>query len=163
MWVPLKTVPQKRLIELRESGQIREEPGLRYPRYKKYLHEEAGAMVSNLWNDIGQISTHPDSKERLGYPTQKPEALLERIIKASSNEGDIVADFFCGCGTAVAVAQRLNRKWIGVDISHLAVKLIAKRLGDTYGDDILKTFEIHGFPKDIDSARELANNVKPLS
>jgi len=160
MWVPLKTVSQKRLIELRETGQIREEPGLRYPRYKKYLNEEAGAMVSNLWNDIGQISTHPDSRERLGYPTQKPEVLLERIIKASTNEGDLVADFFCGCGTAVAVAERLKRKWIGVDISHLAVKLISKRLTDTYGDEILKTFEIHGFPKDIDSARELANNVK---
>lgn len=68
------------------------------------------------------------AKERLGYPTQKPEALLERIIKASSNEGDIVADFFCGCGTAITVAEKLNRKWIGVDINHLAVKLVRERL-----------------------------------
>jgi hypothetical protein len=71
-----------------------------------------------------------------------------------------IADFFCGCGTTISVAQKLNRKWLGVDISHLAIKLITKRLADTYGDDIEKTFEIHGFPKDIDSARELANNVR---
>jgi len=122
---------------------------------RDYLKE--GVPIEDYWyiDIINQAS-----KERLGYPTQKPEALLDKIILASSNEGDIVADFFCGCGTAVAVAQRLNRKWLGVDISHLAVKLIAKRLGDTYGDEILKTFEIHGFPKDIDSAKELANNVK---
>jgi adenine specific DNA methylase Mod len=160
MWAPLKTVSQQRLEELRATNQIREDKELRYPRYKKYLNEADGAMVSNLWNDIGQIATHPDSKERLGYPTQKPEALLDRIIKASTNEGDLVADFFCGCGTAISVAQSLYRKWLGVDISHLAIKLIARRLGDSYGDNILKTFDIHGFPKDIDSAKELANNVK---
>jgi len=127
------------------------------PRLKQYLNEMPGVPVSNVWYDIPPINSQ--AAERLGYPTQKPEALLERIITASSNDGDIVADFFCGCGTAVTVAERLKRNWVGVDISHLAVKLIAKRLGDTYGDDILKTFEIHGFPKDIDSAKELANNV----
>ncbi len=98
-------------------------------------------------------------QEYLGYPTQKPELLLERIISASSNKGDLVADFFCGCGTSIAVAQKLKRHWIGIDISHLAVRLITKRLVDAYGSDITKTYEIHGFPKDIDSAKELANNV----
>lgn len=126
------------------------------PRLINYLDEMPGKVIDNNWEDIQPAK----SNERLGYPTQKPEALLERIIKTSSNEGDLIADFFCGCGTAITVAEKLKRHWIGVDISHLAVKLITKRLGDAYGDDILKTFEIHGFPKDIDSARELANNVK---
>ena len=128
------------------------------PRLKQYLNEMPGVPISNMWYDIPPINSQ--ASERLGYPTQKPEALLERIIQASSNEGSVIADFFCGCGTTVAVAQKLKRKWLGVDISHLAVKLISRRLGESYGDEILKTFEIHGFPKDIDSARELANNVK---
>lgn len=126
-----------------------------------YDHVElnaSGKIPEDWWSDLVPASRKPG--EHLGYPTQKPEGLMERIIKASSNEGELIADFFCGCGTTIAVAERLKRKWIGVDISHLAVKLIGKRLTDTYGDDILKTFEIHGFPKDIDSARELANNVK---
>jgi hypothetical protein len=83
---------------------------------------------------------------------------MERIIQASSNEGDLVADFFCGCGTTIAAAQKLNRRWIGSDISHLAVKLISKRLSDTYGPEIRNTYEIFGFPKDLDSASELAAN-----
>jgi hypothetical protein len=94
----------------------------------------------------------------MDYPTQKPLALMERIIQASSNEGDLVADFFCGCGTTIAAAQKLNRRWIGSDISHLAVKLISKRLTDTHDPEIRKTFEIFGFPKDIAGARELAAN-----
>jgi hypothetical protein len=76
------------------------------------------------------IRSPPHAKERLGYPTQKPEALLERILKASSNEGDLVLDPFCGCGTTVQVAQRLNRRWIGIDVTHLAIGLIKKRLSD---------------------------------
>ena len=94
------------------------------------------------------------AKERLGYPTQKPEALLERIIKASSNEGDVVLDAFCGCGTAVAVAQQLNRRWIGVDITHLAIALLKYRLADAFGDDV--KYEIIGEPKDAESAKALA-------
>ena len=84
---------------------------------------------------------HPinsQAQERLGYPTQKPEALLERIIKASTNEGDIVLDPFCGCGTAIAAAQQLNRRWIGIDITHLAINLIKIRLADTFGPDIAR-------------------------
>jgi len=101
---------------------------------------------------------NPASNERLGYPTQKPEALLERIINASSNEGDLVADFFCGCGTTISVAQKLNRKWIGVDISHLSIGLIErKRLIEPYIDSARKpVYEVHGFPKDIASAKELS-------
>lgn len=126
-------------------------------RIKHYLDEAKGFLLDDVWVDIPPINSQ--AKERLGYPTQKPEALLERIIKASSNEGDLVADFFCGCGTTIAVAQKLNRQWFGVDISHLAIKLIVKRLQDTYDtkyEAIRQTFEIHGIPKDIASARELA-------
>ena len=154
MWVPAKTMSQKKLAELRAKGDLREGEGLKHPRYKKYFDETKGAVVDNLWDDIEQLGTK--AAERLGYPTQKPEALLERILLTSSNKGDIVADFFCGCGTTVSTAQRLKRKWLGVDISHLAVGLIRKRLLDTYGNKIIQTFTVDGLPKDIGSAKALA-------
>ena len=91
-----------------------------------------GPVLGCVWSDIFPINSQ--AAERLGYPTQKPEALLERIINASSNEGDTVLDPFCGCGTAVAVAQRLNRKWIGIDITYLAIALMKHRLHTAYGD-----------------------------
>jgi site-specific DNA-methyltransferase (adenine-specific) len=97
------------------------------------------------------------SKERLGYPTQKPEALLERIIQASSNEGDIVLDPFCGCGTSITVAERLKRRWLGIDITHLAIALIKKRLHDTYGPE-LAPYEVVGEPADAKSAEALAES-----
>jgi site-specific DNA-methyltransferase (adenine-specific) len=124
---------------------------------KIYKPHPLGKIPEDWWSFNILNANDP---ERLGYPTQKPVALLERIIQASSNEGDLVADFFCGCGTTIAAAQKLNRRWIGSDISHLAVKLISKRLVDTYGESIRSTFEIHGFPKDLASARELAAGVK---
>lgn len=126
------------------------------PSLKRYLDENKGEKISDTWTDIPQIS----SSEFIGYPTQKPEALLERIIKASSNEGDVVADFFCGCGTTISVAQKLNRQWLGADISHLAIRLIVKRLIDTYGQGIRHNIKMHGLPKDVASARELAQNVE---
>ena len=95
-------------------------------RLKRYLDGNKGTPLQCLWDDISPINSQ--AKERLGYPTQKPEELLERIIQSSSNEGDLIADFFCGCGTSIAVAQRVNREWIGADISHLAIKLVLKRL-----------------------------------
>ncbi len=95
------------------------------------------------------------NKERLGYPTQKPEALLERIIQASSNEGDVVLDPFCGCGTAVAVAERLGRRWIGIDVTHLAISLMKSRLHDTFGTR-LSAYDVVGAPQDIESAKALA-------
>jgi site-specific DNA-methyltransferase (adenine-specific) len=127
-------------------------------RIKRYLDESKGTPVQSLIDDILAIGAN--SAERLGYPTQKPIALLERFILASSNEGDLVADFFCGCGTTIAAAEKLNRRWIGADISHLAIKLILKRLTDPYPEEkkleILKTNEVSGFPRDVDSAKELA-------
>src|SRR5262249_5141825 len=111
-------------IEFRKTGM---------PVYKRYLDEQSGVPLQDIWTDIRLATASP---ERLGYPTQKPEALLERIIRASSNEGDTVLDPFCGCGTAVAVAQRLGRRWIGIDITHLAITLIKTRLRDAYGERI---------------------------
>src|SRR5690606_5646733 len=101
------------------------------PRVKRYLDEAKGEYMSNVWTDIPEINSQ--AKERLGYPTQKPETLLERIIAASSNEGDIVLDAYCGCGTTVAVAERLNRKWIGMDITYQSISLILKRLEEHFG------------------------------
>ncbi|TFF95601.1 MAG: site-specific DNA-methyltransferase [Promethearchaeota archaeon] len=95
---------------------------------RQYLDEKPGTVVGDVWNDIYSYQTRTRSKEYLGYPTQKPEKLLERIILASSNEGEIVADFFCGSGTTLAVAERLNRKWVGTDINPNALELCKKRL-----------------------------------
>lgn len=108
--------------------------------------------VGDVWSDIDRINQA--AKERLGYPTQKPEALLDRIINASSNEGDTVLDPFCGCGTAVAVAERLHRKWLGIDITYLAVALIKNRLTTAFGGSA--EFEIRGEPTSVPDARMLA-------
>lgn len=118
----------------------------------RYLDELDGQAVHELWIDIPPIN--PQAAERLGYPTQKPEALLDRIISASSREGDLVLDPFCGCGTTIAAAQRLNRRWVGIDITHLAIGLIRSRLRDTYGDKI--KFDVIGEPTTVDDAAELA-------
>jgi len=120
------------------------------PQYKKYLDESLGRTITNDWNDIQQAS----GKEALGYPTQKPEALLERIIKASSNEGDVVLDAFCGCGTTIAVAERLKRCWIGIDITHIAIAVIKNRLQHAFGESV--NYQVIGEPQDLASARALA-------
>ena len=109
------------------------------------------------WWQIQPIA--PSARERLGYPTQKPEALLDKIVKASSNKGSLVADFFGGCGTTISVAQNLKRKWLAVDISHLAIGLIERRLINSYGKTIKNTYEIDGLPKDISSAKQLAEGT----
>ena len=113
-----------------------------------------GNPVDTIWEDIRPIQAQ--AKERLGYPTQKPEALLERIVTASSREGDVVLDPFCGCGTAIAVAQRLGRQWIGIDITHLAINLIRHRLQDAYGADVAQTYEVIGEPEALPDAATLA-------
>ena len=125
------------------------------PRYKRYLDEMPGVPLQDLWEDIRPIGAK--ARERLGYPTQKPEALLERIISASSNEGDVVLDPFCGCGTAIAAAERLNRRWIGIDVTHIAITLIRHRLHDTFKGD-LKPYEVLGQPQDVASAQALATD-----
>ena len=105
-----------------------------------------------MWTDIPPIGAQ--AQERLGYPTQKPEALLERIVTASSNEGDVVLDPFCGCGTTIAVAERLKRRWTGIDITYLAINLVQRRLRDSFHSD-LSPYEIVGAPKDLQSAEAL--------
>ncbi len=125
------------------------------PRLKRFLDEMQGTILSNIWTDIAPLNSQ--ARERLGYPTQKPEALLERIIKASSNEGDTILDAFAGCGTSINVAERLHRQWVGIDITHLAISLIKTRLHDTFGSE-LAPYEVIGEPKDVASAEALAES-----
>jgi len=121
--------------------------------YRHYLKE--GKMQVDFWviSPINQIS-----KERLGYPTQKPEVLLERIIMASSNKGDVILDPFCGCGTTIAVAHKLKRKWIGVDITHLAINLMKYRLKNMFNIVPNRNYKVVGEPEDLSGAVELAKN-----
>jgi DNA modification methylase len=138
---------------IRQGRVIQTRPGA-VPQYKRYLDEMPGVPVQNLWADLPILNNR--SAEMLGYPTQKPEALLERIVSASSNEGDVVLDPFCGCGTTIAAAQKLKRQWIGIDITHLAIGLIKKRLTDAYGESVKDTYEVVGEPASVEDAKNLA-------
>jgi site-specific DNA-methyltransferase (adenine-specific) len=121
-------------------------------KYGRIVYREVQKTIANdVWEDIQYI--HSQAKERQGYPTQKPQDLLERIILASSNEGDVVLDPFCGCGTALVAAQKLDRKWIGIDITYLAINVMKKRLWDSFSGI---GFEVIGEPKDLASAKALA-------
>ncbi len=124
------------------------------PYLKQYLDEMPGNSPDDIWTEFPGITI---KSERLGYPTQKPKALLERIIKASSNERDVILDAYCGCGTTVEVSQRLNRQWIGIDITYQSIGLILKRLEDTCGKNVLDNILLNGIPKDVESAQLLAN------
>ena len=144
---------KERMQEAHESGLIHySSTGL--ASQKRYLDEMQGNPVDTIWEDVRPIQAQ--AKERLGYPTQKPQALLERIIEASSNEGDVVLDPFCGCGTAVAAAEKLKRRWIGVDVTHLAVALMKNRLKTGFNIVPGKDYEVVGEPADVGSARALA-------
>ena len=123
------------------------------PYVKSFLNERKGKPVQNIWTDIRMTKS---GFERLGYPTQKPEALLERILLASSNPGDLVLDPFCGCGTAIAAAQKLDRRWIGIDITHLAINLIKHRLWDSFEDRA--KYKTIGEPTSLPDAEDLAKN-----
>jgi adenine specific DNA methylase Mod len=124
-------------------------------RRKSYADELKGMPVQNIWTDIPELNSQ--AKERLGYPTQKPRALLERIISASSKEGDAVLDPFCGCGTTVEAAERLGRQWIGIDVTHYAITLIEARLK---ANSPKASFTVHGRPTDLSGARDLARRDK---
>jgi adenine specific DNA methylase Mod len=147
---------EERMEALVKAGLVAIPPDGKVPALKRYLDDHAGTPVGDVWSDISPINSQ--ASERLGYPTQKPEALLARIIQGSSNQGDVVLDPFCGCGTAIHAAQKLNRKWIGIDITCLAISLIEKRLKSAFGKEC--QFEVHGTPKDIESARDLAERNK---
>lgn len=138
-----------------DDGRILQSGKGRVPRQKRYLDEMPGVALQNDWTDI--TSLHGTTAERLGYPTQKPQALLERIISASSNPGDVVLDPFCGCGTAVHAAEKLGRRWLGIDITHLSIALIEKRLRNAFPGIV---FETEGRPKDLASAQLLAARDK---
>ena len=139
------------MVSMAEEGRL-VYTGNGMPNYKRYLDEMPGVPLQNDWTDIRPASR----SESMGYPTQKPLSLLERIVQASSNEGDVVLDPFCGCGTAIAAAQKLNRKWIGIDITHLAVALMKNRLKTAFNSLPGQEYQVIGEPVDSGSARALA-------
>lgn len=146
---------KERMEEAYKNGiVVQTKPGA-VPRMKRFLDEQKGMAIDDVWTDISPLNSQ--AQERLGYPTQKPLALLDRIILASTNEGDVVLDPFCGCGTAVHSAQKNRRNWFGIDITHLAVSLIERRLKDAFPNC---NFETLGTPKDFDSAADLADRDK---
>jgi DNA modification methylase len=144
----------ERLDALNDAGRVYFTRG-KVPRLRYYVEDAPGMPQMDIWVDLPPVNSQ--AAERLGYPTQKPIALLERIIVASSSEGDMVLDPFCGCGTTVDAAQSLRRKWIGIDITYLAVDLIRKRLRHSYGPGIESTYEVHGIPTDVQGAEALFN------
>ena len=146
-------LPRESMQRLHDDGRIR------YTRngvaeYIRYLDESQGMPLQSLWDDIAPINSQ--ARERLGFQTQKPQALLERIIASSSNEGDVVLDPFCGCGTTVAAAEKLGRKWAGIDITHLAVALMKHRLHNSFNIEPALDFDVVGEPVDLGGARALA-------
>lgn len=144
------------LDDLDVQGKIYWPPKGGWPQIKRYRDELQGVAVSDIWEDIDKIN--PAGNERLGYPTQKPVALLERILSASSNPGDVVLDPFCGCGTTIAAAQKLERRWIGMDITHLSIALMKYRLKDAFGLVEKRDYDVKGEPEDLLSARQLAQD-----
>jgi len=141
------------LDRLDAEGRIHWPKKGQYPKLKQYLDDSDGTAVGDIWNDINVIGR--TAAERLGYPTQKPRALLERIIAASCNPGEVVLDPFCGCGTAVDAAQKLGRQWIGIDVTHIAIGMIEQRMREGYPGI---AFETIGVPKDLASAERLATD-----
>ena len=138
--------------KLYKEGRIVQKKAGSVPRYKRYLDEMPGVELQDVWTDIKPVQSQ--SKERLGYPTQKPITLLERIINASSNKGDWILDPFCGCGTTVVAAEKLKRNWIGIDITALAINLIEDRIQRTFPDTSVDVI-VDGIPRDLEAARSL--------
>lgn len=160
-----------RLEALYERGLIEIEPGGKWPYPVKYLGEGDGTPIGDIWayqpgtegvlygtnqgidEDVAWLGT--TAPERLGYPTQKPVGLLERILQTSSKPGDVVLDPFCGCGTTIDAAQKLGRKWIGIDVTYISIDLMVKRLQHAYGEDVVNTFKVTGIPHDVAAARAM--------
>ena len=159
-WKGYKPSPSRCWIYAKETMEELDKAGrLHYSktggvRYIRYLDEMEGVKAQDIWNDIKPVPRN----EALGYPTQKPIALLERIIQASSDKGQVVLDPFCGCGTAIVAAEKLGREWIGIDITYYAIGLVKKRLSDQFPDI---SYTETGIPKDFDDAAHLAR-VKPF-
>ncbi|HEY9020114.1 MAG TPA: DNA methyltransferase [Paracoccaceae bacterium] len=147
--------PHQWLELFQAEGLIEFTGNVGWPHVRRYLDMMEGQSAQDIIEDVGPLSKR--HQERLGYPTQKPVALLERILNASSNPGDVVLDPFCGCGTTVHAAQKLGREWIGIDVTHLAIGLIEKRLRDAFAD---VAFTTHGVPTDLGGAQALAEADK---
>lgn len=160
-WKGKLPAPSRTWAIKRETMEQYERDGLlRYtrtgtPTLLQFADDMPGVPLQNIWTDIPPVN--PQALERLGYPTQKPVELLERIVLSSSNEGDVVLDPFCGCGTTIHAAQKLNRHWIGIDVTHLAIALVERRLKEAFPGIV---FEVHGVPKDVAGARNLAERDK---
>ncbi len=144
---------RERMQQLHAEGRL-EYSRTGYPRLKQYLDESLGERLQDIWDDLAPVGQSGEEVS-LGYDTQKPMSLLERIIRTSSNEGDVVLDPFCGCGTAVAAAQKLNRQWLGIDITHLAVALMKSRLKTAFDLEPGRDYAVVGEPRDAGSARAL--------
>ena len=142
---------EAKMAALMAEGRIVQTAPGGVPAYKRYLDEMPGVPLQDLWTDIPPVAAQ--AAERLGYPTQKPIALLERIINSSTNTGDIILDPFCGCGTALVAAEKLRRRWIGIDITYLSVAVMESRLRDTFG---LSEVPMKGAPTELEGARRLA-------
>lgn len=147
---------QDRMTEMYAQGRIVQTAPGRVPQQKRYLDEMPGMPVGTWWDDI--LPVQAQAAERLGYPTQKPIALMKRIIEASSRPGDVVLDPFCGCGTTIDAAQELGRAWVGIDITHLSIGLIKHRLADRWGPEVVKTYRVVGEPTTVEDARVLARD-----
>lgn len=148
---------KEKMEEMEAAGRlVYSKSGMVYE--KRYLYESKGVAVQDWWDDIPMLRGITGGAERLGYPTQKPVALLERILSASSNPGDVVLDPFCGCGTTIAAAQKLGRRWIGIDITHLSIALMKYRLKDSFALTEKKDYTVIGEPGDLPSARALAHD-----
>lgn len=170
-YVELK--PTDKLEALYQAGLIEINSENEWPVMVRYLGERDGVPLQDIWayqpytegtvwgtpkGIDADVAWHgPTDPERLGYPTQKPEGLLERIIKAATDEGDVVLDAYCGCGTTVAVAEKLNRKWMGIDITYQSISLVLRRLEDSFGVAALGKIRTDGIPKDMESAVALAH------
>jgi site-specific DNA-methyltransferase (adenine-specific) len=141
------------LDKLDAEGRIYWPPKGTMPQYKRYRDELKGKALSDLWDDIDRIN--PVGSERLGFPTQKPVRLLERVVEASSSVGDVILDPFCGCGTALVAAQRLARRWIGIDVTYLSIAVMRARLKDVFG---LEDVPVIGQPTEVEGARQLAQS-----
>lgn len=147
---------RERMQKAYEDGIVVQSAPGRVPQMKRYLDEQRGRPLADVITDIPPINSR--AAERLGYPTQKPVALLERILRLASNPGDVVLDPFCGCGTTVDAAQKLGRRWIGIDITYISIDLILKRLQHTYGDEVLDGISRTGIPQDLAAAQAMFNN-----
>jgi site-specific DNA-methyltransferase (adenine-specific) len=152
--IPRKPNSHMRVAIAEDGRECQEKTDSKTGKVYRYFLED-GKIAEDYWTDIQSLNR--EDRERMGYPTQKPEALLSRILKTSSNEGDTVLDAYCGCGTTIAVAERLKRKWIGIDITYQSVSLILRRLEGQFDKDALKNITLDGVPQDMESACALAN------